>query len=154
MELNRKGIGAGLADGVYAPQPARTFKVDPSVSSSFGAGTPCKLAGVASNGMPVITPITATTDTVYCVVASNLRNNSFTGGDKVKGWIAGEYVWLEASAAITAGACVNAGTNGKVATQTAGNTVLGIAESSAAASGDLVAVRITSPYKVYGEATA
>lgn len=154
MILNKKDISAQVGDGVYAPQPARAFKIDPSVSSAFGAGTPCKLAGVASTGMPVITPITATTDTVYCVVSSNLRNNSFTGGDIVKGWVSDEYVWLEASAAITQGAAVNAGTNGKVATQTAGNTVLGIAESSAAAAGDLVAVRITSPYKVYGEATA
>lgn len=153
MILNKKDISAQVGDGVYAPQPARAFKIDPSVSSAFGAGTPCKMAGVASNGMAVVTPITATTDVVYCVISSNLRNNSFTGGDIVKGWIAGEYVWLEASAAITAGAAVNAGTNGKVAAQTAGNTVLGIAESSAAQAGDLVAVRVTSPYKIYGEAT-
>lgn len=147
MELNGKGIGAGLADGVYAPQPARTFKIDPSVSSAFGAGTPCKMAGVAGNGLPIVTPITATSDIVYCVVASNLRKNSFTGGDKVKAWVSDEVVWLEASAAITAGAQVSAAVNGTIATANS-TPVLGIAESSASASGDLVAVRITSPYDV------
>lgn len=146
LVLNKKDISAQVGDGVYAPQPARTFKIDGAVTTAFGPATPCKLAGTASSGLPIVTPITATSDVVYCVVSRNLRTGSFVGGDKVKAWVADEVVWLAASAAITAGAKVSANTNGTIAAQAGGAKVLGIAESSAAAAGDLVAVRITSPY--------
>lgn len=148
MDLNQFEIGKEEGDGVYAPQPARTFKIASTVSTAFGVATPLKLAGVASTGMPIVTPITATSDVVYCVAARNLRKNSFVGGDHIKAWVAGEVVWLKASAAITAGAKVSAATNGTVATTAGGAPVLGIAESSAGASGDLVAVNLVSPYDV------
>ena len=146
LVLNKKEIAAQAGDGVYAPQPARTFKIDAAVTTAFGPATACKLAGTASTGMPVITPITANTDVVYCVVSNNLRTGSFVGGDHVKAWVADEVVWLAASAAITAGAKVSAATDGTIATQAGSAKVLGIAESSAAAAGDLVAVRLTTPY--------
>ena len=148
LVLNKKEIAAQAGDGVYAPQPARTFKIASSVSTAFGPGTACKMAGVASTGLPVVTPITANTDVVYCVVSSNLRTGSFNGGDKVKAWVAEEVVWLPAGGAITAGAKVSAATDGTIAAQAGSAKVLGIAESSAAAAGDLVAVRITAPYDV------
>lgn len=147
MDLNQFEIGKEAGDGVYAPQPARTFKVASTVSTAFGATTPLKLAGVASTGMPIVTPITATSDVVYCVAARNLRKNSFNGGDHIKAWVAGEIVWLKASAAITAGAKVSAAVNGTIATADS-TPVLGIAESSAAAAGDLVAVNLVSPLDV------
>ena len=148
MDLNQNEIGKEAGDGVYAPQPARTFKVASTVSTAFGATTPLKLAGVASSGMPIVTPITATSDVVYCVAARNLRKNSFKGNDHIKAWVSDEVVWLKASAAITQGAKVSAAVNGTIATTADSAPVLGIAESSAAASGDLVAVRLVSPYDV------
>lgn len=152
LDLNKQGIEAVAGDGVYAPQPARTFKLANNIGADVGATTPCKLAGVASTGMPIITPITEATDVVYCVLARNLRTGAFAANAHVKAWVAGEIVWLKASAAITAGACVQAGVDGTVVTQTAANPVLGIAESSAAGNGSLVAVRLTSPCAVYGAA--
>lgn len=147
MDLNQFEIGKEAGDGVYAPQPARAFKVASTVSTAFGATTPLKLAGVASSGMPIVTPITATSDVVYCVAARNLRKNSFKGGEHIKAWVAGEIVWMKASAAITAGAKVSAAVDGTIATADS-TPILGIAESSAAAAGDLVAVNLVSPYDV------
>ena len=147
LVLNQSGISPKLGDAVYAPYPARAFKLSSSLAAPVGATTPCKLAGTASNGMPIITPITATSDVVYCVIASNLRTGSFGANDVVKGWQNDCVVWLKASAAISSGAKVSAAVNGTVATANE-TPVLGIAESSAAASGDLVAVRIVSPYDV------
>lgn len=148
MDLNKFGIDPEAGDGVYAPQPARTFKIDSAVTTAFGPTTVLKLAGKASNGMPVVTPITATTDKPYCVAATSLRSNSFNGGDKIKAWTADEVVWLKASAAITQGAKVTAAVNGTISAVTDDEVVLGYAESSAAAANDLVAVRITAPYAV------
>ena len=148
MELNKFGITPEAGDGVYAPQPARTFKVASAVSSAFGPTTVLKLAGQASSGLPVVTPITATTDKPYCVAATSLRGNSFIGGDKIKAWVSDEVVWMKASAAITQGAKVTAAVNGTVSAVSDDEVVLGVAESSAAAANDLVAVRITAPYAV------
>ncbi|MEE0061557.1 MAG: hypothetical protein UE295_12075 [Acutalibacteraceae bacterium] len=147
LVLNQSGISPKAGDSVYAPYPARAFKLSSSLAAPVGPATPCKLAGTASNGMPVVTPITATSDVVYCVIATNLRTGSFGANDVVKGWCAGQVIWLTASASITAGAKVSAAVNGTVATANA-TPVLGIAESSASASGDLVAVRLVSPYDV------
>lgn len=147
LVLNQSGISPKAGDAVYAPYPARAFKLSSSLAAPVGATTPCKLAGTASNGMPIITPITATSDVVYCVIATNLRTGSFGANDVVKCWYAGQVIWLAASAAITAGAKVSAAVNGTIATANE-TPVLGIAESSAANAGDLVAVRLVSPYDV------
>ena len=80
MVLNKFGIDPEAGDGVYAPQPARTFKIANSVAA-FGPTTALKLAGQASNGLPIVTPITATSDIPYCIAATSLRGNSFAGGD-------------------------------------------------------------------------
>lgn len=154
LNLNRQSIEPQAGDGVYAPQPARTFKLASDVAAPVGATTPCKLAGKASTGMPIITPITAATDVVYCVIANNLRHNTFAANGHVKAWVADEVVWLKASAAIASGKTVQADVAGTVSAQVAANPVLGIAESSASTAGDLVAVRLTCPYNVYGAAAA
>lgn len=148
LVLNQSGISPKAGDSVYAPYPARAFKLSSSLAAPVGPATPCKLAGTASNGMPIITPITATSDVVYCVIATNLRIGSFGANDVVKGWYAGQVIWLAASASITAGAKVSAAVDGTISTTADEAPVLGIAESSASASGDLVAVRLVSPYDV------
>lgn len=151
LVLNQSGISPKAGDSVYAPYPARAFMLSSSLAAPVGPATPCKLAGATSTGMPIITPITATSDVVYCVIATNLRTGSFGANDVVKGWYAGQVIWLSASAAISSGAKVSAAVNGTVATATTGEgatPVLGIAESSASAKGDLVAVRLVSPYAV------
>lgn len=148
LDLNKQGIEAVAGDGVYAPQPARTFKLANNIDADVGATTPCKLASVASTGMPIVTPITKANDVVYCVLARNLRTGGFAANAHVKGWVAGEVVWLKASADIDAGDYVQAAVDGTIAIQTGANPVLGIAESSAG-NGSLVAVRLTSPYNVY-----
>lgn len=150
LQLNQTGISPQAGDGVYAPYPARSFKLANTLEAPCGPCTPCKLAGVASTGMPVVTPITAETDVVYCVLAYGVHNNSFAANSIVKGWVSDEVVWMSASAAIASGALVSAGVDGTVATAAGGNAVLGIAESSAAGAGNLVAVRLTSPYAVQG----
>lgn len=151
LVLNQSGISPKAGDSVYAPYPARAFKLSSSLAAPVGATTPCKLAGADSTGMPIITPITATSDVVYCVIATNLRKNSWGANEVVKGWYAGQVIWLEASAEINSGANVSAAVDGTVATATTGEgatPVLGIAESSASAEGDLVAVRLVSPYAI------
>jgi hypothetical protein len=146
LNLNQQSISAKAGEGVYAPYPARTFKLDTDLAAPCGPTTACKLAGKSSNGLPVVTPITdASADVVYCVIAYDLRNNSFDAGDKVKGWVADEVIWLTAKEDVTAGAKVSAELDGTV--KSGGDKVLGIAESSASA-GALVAVRLTSPYAV------
>lgn len=154
LTLNQQSITAKAGEGVYAPYPARTFKLSKNLAAACGPATPCKLAGEASSGLPIVTPTTAATDPVYCILAYDLRNNEFAANEKVKGWVNDEVVWLEASAAITAGKTVQIGLDGRVATQVAANPVVGIAETAASAAGDLVAVRLTCPYNVYGAASA
>lgn len=153
FDLNRQSIEPQAGDGVYAPQPARTFKLASDVAAPVGATTPCKLADKTSTGMPIITPITADTDVVYCVIANNLRHNTFAANGHVKAWVADEVVWLKASAAIASGKTVQAAVDGTVSVRV-GAPVLGIAESSATDKGDLVAVRLTCPYNVYVAAAA
>lgn len=154
LTLNQQEITAKAGEGVYAPYPARTFRLSKNLAAPCGPTTPCKLVNENSHGLPVVTPITATTDAVYCVIAYDIRNNSFDKNAKVKGWTAGEVIWLKTSDAVAVGTPVMAAADGTVAAQTKGNAVLGIAESQAGAAGELIAVRLTSPYKIYGEVTA
>lgn len=152
LVLNQSGVSPKAGDSVYAPYPARAFKLSSSLAAPVGATTPCKLAGADSTGMPIVTPITATSDVVYCVIATNLRKNSWGANEIVKGWYAGQVIWLEAGEKIDSGANVSADTDGTVieavTTEGSETAVLGIAESSAGAEGDLIAVRLVSPYAV------
>jgi hypothetical protein len=150
LVLNQSGISPKAGDSVYAPYPARAFKLSSSLAAPVGATTPCKLAGADSTGMPIITPITATSDVVYCVIATNLRKNSWGANEIVKGWYAGQVIWLEAGEDIDSGDKVSAAVDGTVTVATTGEgatPVLGIAESSAS-DGGLVAVRLVSPYAI------
>lgn len=146
LVLNQSGISPKAGDSVYAPYPARAFKLSSSLAAPVGATTPCKLAGADSTGMPIITPITATSDVVYCVIATNLRKNSWGADEVVKGWYAGQVIWLAAGEDIDSGDKVSAAVDGTV-TVANSTPVLGIAESSAS-DGGLVAVRLVSPLAV------
>lgn len=122
-------------------------KVYDSEAGTLVPGTCVKLVDVTGDVITV-QAIAADTDTVFGTVAYDAaKKNTYVAGEMVT--IARDYSLLkmEASAAIAAGAAVMPVVTGaKVATATAGKTVIGTALTKASTTGDLILVEL-SPYK-------
>lgn len=111
---------------------------DASATTEFVAG---EMVCIGSTVAPNITKVikgTGATDPYFGVILTNPLKASFYSGDKVQIGVIGTIVLVEASAAITAGASLQYDySTGKFATQTASNTIVGIAMENAAADGSL-----------------
>lgn len=95
----------------------------------------------------------AATDLYFGVVLTNPLKSSFAVGDVCDVALATTVVMMTASAAITAGAKVQYDySTGKIATQTATNTVIGMAMDDASTNGDLVRVYVNPTWLSSGEA--
>ncbi len=87
----------------------------------------------SAGGVPKVTAITADTDAVFGAVAYNGKDQSFAAGKAVEIAIAGNVIYMEASAAIARGAAVMGVVSGaKVASATVGKTTIGFALDKAA----------------------
>ncbi len=147
MALNQnqfaQEVVKGLVDLRYSVNTI-PCRVSSSESVALVPGQLVKLVDVAG-GSPVVTAVTADTDTVFGVVNYNIRDVSFAASSAVEISSSLNIVYLEASAAIARGAGVMPVITGqKVATATASKTTVGIALDKAAADGDLIRVLIAA----------
>lgn len=97
--------------------------------------------------LPVVTAVGADTDDIFGVVNYSQKNASFAAGSALEVSVfTGNYVYMEASAAISAQARVEYVVSGaKVALATSGKRVLGVALDKANAAGDLIRVYVDLP---------
>ena len=115
--------------------PDKGFRYECKANAAIVAGQAVKLVAVAGASVPVVTPVTATTDVPFgIVVYEPAKTNTYAAGDMVT--VAGDYsiVKIVATNAVTAGqAIVYDVTNGQaVDVAAAGDAILGHALTNAA----------------------
>ena len=115
-------------------------QIDTSETGTLVPGQKVKLIDSAG-GVPKVVAITADTDEIFGVIPYIVKKSQFVAGDRVEIASEGSVIYLEASAAIARGAKVMPVITGqKVATATAGKTLVGYAFDKAAQDGDLIRV--------------
>ena len=117
--------------------------------ASANAGDFVKQTSVSGSKVITVTPITADTDVIFGVIPyESSKKNAYVSGDMVTVMQDYAVVVCEASAAIAAGATVMPVVTGmKIATQTTGKTILGVALKPAAADTNLVEVLVKTVVK-------
>ena len=146
LNLNRKKITP--VDGAYvympnAPEPHNCV-VSANQATALHAGAILTIDTSVSNANCPVVKQAADNDPIFGVIPVNGLKDSYVAGDKVNVAVEGSFIYKTASAAITAGARLgfNASTN-KVATiATAGKSIVGVANTTAAAANDLVQVKL------------
>ena len=147
MALNLNVRKITPVDGAYvympnAPEPHNCV-VSANQATSLKAGAIVTLDTSVANAHCPVVKQAAANDPVFGVIPVNGLKDSYVAGDKVNVAVEGSYIYKTTSAAVTVGAKLgfNASTN-KVATiSTAGNSILGVANTSVV-SGDLVQVKL------------
>ena len=132
-------VEKGLLDLVIGGNiiPCRVYS---SEATPLVRGQAVKLHDTAG-GTPIVTAVTADTDKIFGYVPYSQKDISHAAGASLEIAFQGALVYLEASAAIARGAKVMAVVSGnKVATATAGKSIVGFAFDKAAADGDLVRI--------------
>jgi len=115
-------------------------RVKSDEATALVAGQAVKLVDSAG-GVPEVTAIESDTDAVFGYVNYNLKQSSFEAGEAVEISLEQNAIYLEASEAIARGASVMPVVSGnKVATATAGKSVIGWAFDKASGSGSLIRV--------------
>ncbi len=125
-----------------------TAQINPDAATPVVAGEALKLLATSSAaGVPVVTPVTALTDTIYCVAAYNLKNATFTAGKPLEIAMRNTIIWMTAGAAIDAGKFVEYDyTTKKVKVNlTAGRDAIGIAQNKVTADGQLIRILLNVP---------
>lgn len=123
-----------------------TGQVDTNVVTPLVPGQAVKLI-TTSNGIPIVTPLTANTDATFAFVSYNIKDQSFPARSRVELALAGSTMQMTAGAAINAGAKIEVVyTTNKVITNAGTNPVAGYALDHASADGDLIRVTTLSPY--------
>lgn len=112
--------------------------------AAANAGDFVKQTSVSGSKVITVTPITADTDVIFGVIPyESAKKNAYVSGDFVTVMKDYTVIVCEASAAIAAGATVMPVVTGmKVATQTLGKSVIGVALKPAAADTNLVEVLV------------
>lgn len=125
-----------------ANSPVISAVVDSTETGTLKAGDAVKLVST-SKGIPHVVKV-GSADTATCglVVFNPVKNDGIVAGDSVEIAITGAFMYMVASAAISAGAAVDyAYATGKVATANSG-LACGVALDAAAADGDLIRVAV------------
>ena len=100
----------------------------------------------SAGGVPKVVKIAADTDKIFGIIPYIVKKSSFVAGDRLEVASESNVIVMEASAAIARGAQVMPVVAGsKVATATAGKTIMGFAYDKAADAGDLIRVYLL-PY--------
>ena len=95
------------------------------------------------NPIPAVTPFTANTDALWGFIAVNIKDASYSAGDRVEIARSGTVMQMTAGGAIARGAKVEyAFASNKVITSAGTNTVVGVAFDKAGADGDIIRVII------------
>lgn len=142
MTLNQNQFGMTTLAGtkLFGPVVNGVF-YSSDASATVASG---EMVCISSTVFPNVTKFakgTGLTSAYFGVVLTNPLKASFAVGDKIEVAVMGSVVMMTASAAITAGASLQyAYDTYKVATQTASNTIVGIAMGNSTADGDLIPV--------------
>ncbi len=137
----------GMIDLTYAYDTIGV-QVDASQATVLYAGAAVKIVD-SSGGVPKVVGITAESDEVLGFINYNAKNLSFAAGDAATISMAGNVIYLYATAAVARGVqlTVDLSTNGGVHTA-AGNTgdkIIGWAFDKATAGGQLIRVFLKTP---------
>lgn len=138
----------GMIDMRY-PYNTTSVLIDSSQATSLYAGSPVKLVDSAG-GVPKVVGITANTDAVFGYINYDVKSVAFTAGMPAEVSLAGNVMYLYATAAIARGAKVvpnNAVTVGGVAAASGsgGENIVGWAYDKATAAGQLIRVWLLTP---------
>ena len=126
---------------------------DASAATQFVPGEVVKMASTTNGLVPVVQKGSAATDLYLGVILTSIVKEAFVSGERFEIALASTIVYMTASAAITAGAKLQYDyTTGKVATQTATNTVIGMALDNATGDGVLIRVYVQPTWLNAGEA--
>jgi hypothetical protein len=153
MALNQNQFGMLTTAGTRISGQSMTVEFyDASASTTLVAG---EMVVIGSTVRPNVTKVikgTGLTGLYFGVVLTNPLKESWTTGEKLEIAILGSTVMMTASASITAGASLQyAYDTFKVATQTASNTIVGIALENS--TGDNVLIRVFVYQKAISGAT-
>jgi hypothetical protein len=127
----------------------RSVILDASVASPVYAG--CAVKAYSTNsalGGPMhVVPCTADTDAVLGFVVFNFKNVSFSPGNALEISRGGNVQYLYSTTTFNAGAqvCLDLTTNGGVGSTVSTHNIVGYAENTATAPGQLVRINIQTP---------
>ena len=145
LQLNDLKITPRVGAYVYmpnVPQPHNCVVSSNQATALIAGDIVTVDTSVANAHCPVIKKA-AVDDPIFGVIPSDVRKNSYVAGEKVAIAVEGSYIYFTAAKAITAGADLYFDSNGQVTpTATAGNSIVGIANTSAAAKDDFVQVKL------------
>lgn len=134
-------------DGAYVympnvPQPHNVI-VSSNQATALKAGDIVTLdTSVTNTHCPVIKKA-AVNDVIFGVIPYDVRKNSYSALEKCQVAVEGSYIYKTAAGAIVQGAKLYFDSNGQVtSTATGGNSIVGIANTSAVAKDDFVQVKL------------
>jgi predicted RecA/RadA family phage recombinase len=134
-------------DGAYVympnvPQPHNVI-VSPNQATALKAGDIVTLDTTVSNAHCPVIKKAAVNDPIFGVIPYDVRKNAYVANEKTQVAIEGSYIYKTAAASIAQGAKLYFDVNGQVTSSaTAGNSILGVANTSAAAKDDFVQVKL------------
>lgn len=148
ISMNQFALEAikGMVDLKVGPANIVAAEIDSSSAGGLVPGQAVKIVSTAG-GIPNVVECSAASDDVFGFIAYDIKDTTFSAGDKVEiAFARGTCMYMEASAAIAANAQVMVVLSGqKVATATATNRIVGRAFDRAGASGELIRVIIDLP---------
>nr|DAT18312.1 MAG TPA: capsid fiber protein [Caudoviricetes sp.] len=143
--INELRITPRVGTYVYlpnAPQPHNCIVSD-TVTTPLKAGDVLTLDTTSTNPYCPVVKKAAVTDPVYGVLIYDVRTDSYGPNAKTQAAVEGSTVYFEAAGAIQPMAELYFNADGQVtSTPTTGNSIIGIANTYAAAAGDLVQVKL------------
>lgn len=136
----------GVLDLAYNSN-TRSVEIDVSETEVLWPGCPVKIVDSAG-GVPKVIACTADTDNVLGFINYNIKNATFAAGQMCEISLAGNVMWLYATAAIARGAhvaldIINNGV--KPVSGSGGEDIVGWAYDKAAAAGELIRVNLLTP---------
>lgn len=145
LDLNRVNITPVKGLYVYMPNTPEPHNciVSSSQATALVPGDILTLDATSTNPHCPVVVKADVDDPIYGVVPHDVLKNSYAAGEKCMAAIEGSYIYLVAAGAIAPGAELYFTSAGKVtSTATAGNSIIGTANTAAAADGDLVQVKL------------
>ena len=144
LQLNDLKITPRDGDYVYmpnVPQPHNVI-VSPNQATALKAGDIVTIDTTVANAHCPVIKKAAVNDPIFGVIPYDDRKNTYSAKEKTQVAVEGSYLYKIAGGSITQGAKLYFTSTGTVtATATAGNSILGIANTTAA-SGDFVQVKL------------
>lgn len=145
LDLNRINITPVKGLYVYmpnAPEPHNCI-VSENQETPLVAGDIVTLDTTSTNTHCPVIKKAGVTDKVFGVIPTDALKNSYNAKEKCMAAIEGSYIYLPSAKAIAMGADLYFDANGNVTdTATAGNSIIGTANTAAATEGDLVQVKL------------